>query len=134
MNLLPEFTLEDSYTACVDVNGTELVPATVMEINLPASQYTYEWLDPTGALVANTATYTPLMGGTYIAIATDIITGCRREVTTEVIPSSPAIVEALVTTLAFAEEHVIEANADGSGDYEYRLDDGPWQLLSLIHI
>ena len=128
VNLLPEFTLEDSYTACVDVNGTELVPPTVMEINLPASQYTYEWLDPTGALVATTATYTPLMGGTYIAIATDIITGCRREVTTEVIPSSPAIVEALVTTLAFAEEHVIEANAVGSGDYEYRLDDGPWQL------
>ena len=128
VNLLPEFTLEESYLACVDVNGTELIEETVMEINLPASQYTFEWIDPTGSLAATTATHTPLMGGTYIAVATDIITGCRREVTTEVIPSSPAIVEAVVTTLAFAEEHVIEANAVGSGDYEYRLDDGPWQL------
>ena len=51
------------------------------------------------------------MGGTYTAVATNILTGCRREVTTEVIPSSPAIVEAVVTTLAFADEHVIEANA-----------------------
>ena len=128
VNLLPEFTLEDSYTACVDVNGTELIPPTVMEINLPDSEYTFEWINPTGDLEATTATHTPLMGGTYIAVATDILTGCRREVTTEVIPSSPAIVEAVVTTLAFADEHVIEANAVGSGDYEYSLDDGPWQL------
>ena len=128
VNLLPEFTLEDSYTACVDVNGTELIPPTVMEINLSASEYTFEWINPTGTLEATTAAHTPLMGGTYTAVATNILTGCRREVTTEVIPSSPAIVEAVVTTLAFADEHVIEANAVGSGDYEYSLDDGPWQL------
>ena len=126
VNLLPEFTLEESYMACVDVNGTELIGPTVMVIDLPANQYTYEWINPIGELEATTAEHTPLMGGTYIAVATDIFTGCRREVTTEVIPSSPAIVEAIVTTLAFAEEHIIEANAVGSGDYEYRLDDGPW--------
>ena len=128
VNLLPEFTLEDSYTACVDVNGTELIPPTVMEINLSASEYTFEWINPTGTLEATTAAHTPLMGGTYTAVATNILTGCRREVTTEVIPSSPAVVEAVVTTLAFADEHVIEANAVGSGDYEYSLDNGPWQL------
>ena len=128
VNLLPEFTLEESYMACVDVNGTELIGPTVMVIDLPANQYTYEWINPIGELEATTAEHTPLMGGTYIAVATDIFTGCRREVTTEVIPSSPAVVEAIVTTLAFAEEHIIEANAVGSGDYEYRLDDGPWQL------
>ena len=49
-------------------------------------------------------------------------------VTTEVLGSSPAIVEAVVTTLAFAEEHIIESVAIGTGDYEYSLDDGPWQL------
>ena len=128
VNLLPEFTLEDSYMACVDVNGTELIGPTVMLIDLPVNEYTFEWINPIGDLEATTAAHTPLMGGIYTAVATDILTGCRKEVTTEVIPSSPAIVEAVVTTLAFAEEHVIEANAVGSGDYEYRLDDGPWQL------
>ena len=128
VNLLPEFTLEDSYMACVDVNGTELIGPTVMLIDLPVNEYTFEWINPMGDLEAITAAHTPLMGGIYTAVATDILTGCRKEVTTEVIPSSPAIVEAVVTTLAFAEEHVIEANAVGSGDYEYRLDDGPWQL------
>ena len=128
VNLLPEFTLEDSYMACVDVNGTELVGPTVMLIDLPVDQYTFEWINPMGDLEAITAAHTPLMGGIYTAVATDILTGCRTEVTTEVISSSPAIVEAVVTTLAFAEEHVIEANAVGSGNYEYRLDNGPWQI------
>ena len=128
VNLLPEFILPENYLACVNVNGTELIEETVMEINLPASQYSFQWIDPNGVIVANTATHTPTMGGIYTAVATNIITGCSREVTTEVIPSSPAIVEALVTTLAFADQHVIEANAVGSGNYEYSLDDGPWQL------
>ena len=37
VNLLPEFNIQDSYLACVDVNGSELIPPTVMEINLSAS-------------------------------------------------------------------------------------------------
>ena len=69
--------------ACVDVNGTELIGPTVMVIDLPANQYTYEWINPIGELEATTAEHTPLMGGTYIAVATDIFTGCRREVDME---------------------------------------------------
>jgi gliding motility-associated-like protein len=127
VNLLPEFTLEDLYIACVDVNGSELVESSLMEIDLSPSEHTFEWFDPTDTLVATTQSYTPLMSGTYTAVATSL-KGCKYYVTTEVSGSSPAIVEALVTTLAFAEEHVIEANAVGTGDYEYSLDDGPWQL------
>ena len=128
VNLLPEFTLEDSYMACVDVNGTELIGPTVMLIDLPDNQYTFEWINPAGDLEAITAAHTPLMGGIYTAVATDILTGCRREVTTEVIPSSPAIeVSPIVTTEFFAEEAIIEVGVEGYGDYEYRLDNGPWQ-------
>jgi gliding motility-associated-like protein len=127
VNLLPEFTLEDLYIACVDVNGSELVESSLMEIDLSPTEHTFEWFDPTDTLVATTQSYTPLMSGTYTAVATSL-KGCKYYVTTEVSGSSPAIVEALVTTLAFAEEHVIEANAVGTGDYEYSLDDGPWQL------
>ena len=128
VNLLPEFTLEDSYMACVDVNGTELIGPTVMLIDLPDNQYAFEWINPAGDLEAITAAHTPLMGGIYTAVATDILTGCRREVTTEVIPSSPAIeVIPIVTTEFFAEEAIIEVGVQGYGDYEYRLDNGPWQ-------
>jgi gliding motility-associated-like protein len=127
VNLLPEFTLEDLYTACVGVNGSELVESSLMEINLSPTEHTFEWFDPNGDLVATTQSYTPLMSGTYTAVATSLA-GCKYYVTTEVLGSSPAIVEAVVTTLAFAEEHIIESVAIGTGDYEYSLDDGPWQL------
>ena len=92
--------------ACVDVNGTELIGPTVMLIDLPVNEYTFEWINPMGDLEATTAAHTPLMGGIYTAVATDILTGCRKEVTTEVIPSSPAIVEAVVTTLAVSYTHL----------------------------
>jgi gliding motility-associated-like protein len=128
VNLLPEFTLEESYIACVNVNGTELLEETVMEINLPDDQYTFEWIDPTGTLADITATHTPLMGGIYTAIATEISTGCKREVTTQVIPSSPAELDISVTTEFFAEEHIIVVNNSGSGNYQYQLNNGPWQL------
>ena len=42
VNLLPEFTLPESYMACINLNGTELIGPTVMEINLPSSEYSFE--------------------------------------------------------------------------------------------
>ena len=105
-----------------------------MLINLPVDQYTFEWINPVGDLEAITAAHTPLMGGTYTAVATDILTGCRTEVTTEVIPSSPAIVvDPIVTTEFFAEEAIIQVGVEGYGDYEYRLDNGPWQTETTFN-
>ena len=132
VNLLPEFTLDDSYMACINLNGTELVGPTVMEIDLPSSEYSFEWFDPAGNLAATTATHVPLMDGTYTAVATNLITGCQASVTTVVDSSSPAEVEAIVTTDFFADQHIIEVSAVGTGDYEYQLDDGPWQTSNTF--
>jgi hypothetical protein len=38
--------------ACINLNGTELVGPTVMEIDLPSSEYSFEWFDPAGNLAA----------------------------------------------------------------------------------
>jgi len=132
VNLLPEFTLPESYMACINLNGTELVGPTVMEIDLPSSEYSFEWFDPDGNLAATTATHVPLMDGTYTAVATDLITGCQASVTTVVVSSSPAEVEAIVTTDFFADQNIIEVSAVGTGDYEYQLDDGPWQTSNTF--
>ncbi|WP_033957760.1 T9SS type B sorting domain-containing protein, partial [Psychroserpens jangbogonensis] len=72
--------------------------------------------------------YAPSEGGIYSVIVTDALTGCTSSVTTEVIESSPpTIVLVDVTTDAFSELHIIVVTVTGSGDYEYRLDDGAWQ-------
>ena len=127
VNLLPEFFLEDVYLGCVNVNGSELLDPVVMDIGLNPALYSFEWFDPTGTLVSTSVTYTPLVGGTFTAIATNLATGCQNTVTTLVDPSSPPEVSAVVTTEFFADLHVIEASATGEGIYEFSLDDGPWQ-------
>ncbi|MDC1179876.1 choice-of-anchor L domain-containing protein [Flavobacteriaceae bacterium] len=127
VNLLPEFFLEDVYLGCVNVNGSELLDPVVMDIGLDPALYSFEWFDPTGTLVSTNVTYTPLVGGTFTAIATNLATGCQNTVTTLVDPSSPPEVSAVVTTEFFADIHVIEASATGEGIYEFSLDDGPWQ-------
>ena len=127
VNLLPEFFLEDVYLGCVNVNGSELLDPVVMDIGLDPALYSFEWFDPTGTLVSTSVTYTPLVGGTFTAVATNLATGCEYTVTTLVDPSSPPEVSAVVTTEFFADIHVIEASATGEGIYEFSLDDGPWQ-------
>jgi gliding motility-associated-like protein len=127
VNELPFFSLEASYMGCENANGSEVVDS-LMETNFPESEYDFEWYDPTGTLVATTSSYFPTMAGTYTATVTNELTGCQFSTTTEVYTSATAVVSATVTTLAFAQEHVIQATATGIGDYEFRLDTGPWQL------
>ncbi|MDA9067943.1 T9SS type B sorting domain-containing protein, partial [Flavobacteriaceae bacterium] len=127
VNLLPEFFLEDVYLGCVNVNGSELLDPVVMDIGLDPALYSFEWFDPTGTLVSTSVTYTPLVGGTFTAVATNLATGCEYTVTTLVDPSSPPEVSAVVTTEFFADLHIIEASASGEGIYDFSLDDGPWQ-------
>jgi len=128
VNLLPEFTLEESYLGCINVNGTQILEEVIMDIGLSPDDYSFEWIDPAGNMVATTVTHTPQMEGIYTAIATNILTGCSREITTEVTASSPAVVNPIVTTEFFAEEAIIEVGVEGLGDYEYSMDNGPWQL------
>jgi len=132
VNLLPEFTLEESYLGCINVNGTQLLDEVIMDIGLSPVDYSFEWIDPTGALVSTNVTHTPQMEGVYTAIATNILTGCSREITTEVTASSPAVVSPIVTTEFFAEEAIVEVGVEGSGDYEYSIDNGPWQLDNIF--
>ena len=127
VNLLPIFDLEDTYLGCVNVNGSELLDPVVMDIGLDPGLYSFEWFDPTGTLVSTNVTYTPLVGGVFTAVATNLATGCQNSDTTLVDASSPPEVSAVVTTEFFADIHIIEASATGEGNYEFSLDDGPWQ-------
>jgi len=52
--------------------------------------------------------------------------------TTIVNESEPPIVTVELTSLAFSDNHVIEATAIGNGVYEYSLDGGPWQESGIF--
>ncbi|WP_417200036.1 T9SS type B sorting domain-containing protein [Bizionia sp.] len=127
---IPAFTLEDSYTLCINTNGSEVVNSPILDTNLDPSLYTFEWTEagnPT-TIIGTDSSYAPTMGGTYTVLVTDINNLCPSMLTTEVIVSSPPVLVAEVTTQAFADNHVIVATAsgDGSAIFEFSIDNGPW--------
>ena len=129
VELLPIFDIDDSYVLCVDSAGgvITMVSPPVIDTGLDTVDYSFEWTDSSGVVLGTDSTFVPSTPGTYTVEATNTTTGCQNSDSTEVEQSSPPDVTATVTTLAFAEVHVIEASAIGDGEYEFSLDGGPWQ-------
>ncbi|MFD2550229.1 T9SS type B sorting domain-containing protein [Bizionia sediminis] len=127
---IPAFTLADSYTLCVNTNGSEVVSSPILDTNLDPSLYTFEWTEASNptTIIGTDASYEATAGGTYSVLVTDVNNFCFSFLSTTVIVSSPPVLEANVTTLAFADNHVIEASAsgDGSSVFEFSIDNGPW--------
>lgn len=128
VNLLPIFDLDDEYLLCVNTNGSEVVDLPVLETNLSEADYTFEWsLDGSILPTETGSSLAPIVGGTYSVIVTNIATACQNTDSTFVIISEAPFITAEVTTLAFAENNIIEATVIGNGLYEFSLDNGPWQ-------
>ncbi len=134
VNPLPNFALEESYILCVNTNGTEVLAPLVLDTGLSETDYVFEWSFDGTPLAGETGpSLVPAQGGTYSVTVTDMTTStqtnCTNTATTEVVESAPPLLTAVVGTQAFAENHVIVAEA-GPGapeSYEYSLDGGPWQ-------
>lgn len=128
VDLLPIFDLEDSYTLCVDTNGTEVIGPPVLDTGLPAGDYIFVWsLDGTELTGETGPSLMASQGGAYSVLVTNNTTGCQNTDSAQVLVSSPPTVNVEVSTQAFSENGVIVATATGDGTYEYSLDNGPWQ-------
>lgn len=133
VNPSPEFDLDDLYILCLTTNGTEVVPVPpVLDTGLSATDYTFEWsLDNVVLPLETNPSLTPTQGGTYSVIVTDVTTSTLTQCTNMdeaiVLESEIPIVEAEVTSQAFAGNHTVEATTTNIGDFEYSLDLGPWQ-------
>ena len=135
VDLLPIFDLDDEYLLCLDTNGTEVVDLPVLDTQLSDTDYSFEW--SLNGVVLPTETASSLMpseGGTYSVLVTNNATGCQNTDSAIVNESSPPIVTAEVTSLMFANNHVVEVTATGLGisDYEYSLDNGAWQGSNIF--
>lgn len=125
---LPVFDLEDEFTLCVGTNGSEIIDVPVLDTGLSEADYGFQWsLNGVDIPGATGSSLIPTQGGSYTVVVTNLLTGCQNSDTVIINESGPPVVVAEVTTLAFANNHVIEAMATGPGVYEYSLDDGPWQ-------
>ncbi|MDA9126566.1 T9SS type B sorting domain-containing protein [Flavobacteriaceae bacterium] len=130
VNPLPYIDIDDEYVICVDTNGTEVVGALEITTGLSDFNYIFIWKDDTGTIVETASSYVPTVSGIYTLEVFDALSATQCAAPIEVftvIESSPPTVSAVVTTKAFASTHIIQATATGLGNYEYNIDQGPWQ-------
>lgn len=134
VNRLPEVTLEGGFY-CVDpvtldpLNTFTLTAVTDNGAN-PAD-YTYVWTRDGGVLPDTGSTLVVDEQGSYTVTATNIATGCLSEPSDAAIvtATSAAIITDVTVTNAFTDNATITVVVDPTslGDYEYKLDEGPWQ-------
>jgi gliding motility-associated-like protein len=134
---VPVIILNETTILCVDFNGNIVAPVSLGQ-DLGAG-YTYNWTpinDPDGDGVQNpnfNINEVPEESNISILI-TDKISGCSSTFSTEIkVYSAPQEVSVQISGNDFDGGYVVRGTAlGGTGDdatYEYRLDNGSWQLL-----
>jgi len=134
---VPVIILDETTILCVDFNGNIVAPISLGQ-DLGAG-YTYVWTpanDPDGDGVQNVnfnIDEVPEESNISVLI-TDKISGCSSTFSTEIkVYSAPQEVTIQISGNDFDGGYVVKGTAlGGNGDeatYEYRLDNGSWQLL-----
>ena len=146
VNPVPEIGIHDKYVICLDNTNsvvsprlTTFFPNPPIDTQLNPLEYTFQWYNGTEAEVNSNpnnvilngetgSSYIPTTIGFYTVVATNIATGCRIPATTEVVGSyPPEQINVNLVSKAFSENNIIEVEVIGIGEYEFRLDFGPWQ-------
>jgi len=123
----PSFSLQEEYFLCFEQNGNLAFP-TLIDTGLNPTMYNFRWLlNGLEISGASQGTYSPIEGGSYEVVVQNNLTGCSSTEVTEVIPLYQPEFEPEVITAAFSENPIIQVSTMSSGDFEYQLDDSPWQ-------
>ncbi|AWH85374.1 hypothetical protein HYN59_09725 [Flavobacterium album] len=131
---IPEPSLEGG-TICVNFDTQEVLRPHPMDSGLDAT-HTFVWYHD-GAVIpgATGPTYTATAAGEYTVVATSA-TGCVSDPIAPVTvlrsgPASPIGIGYVVSN-AFSDEQIITVLAQGYGEYQYQLDNGPWQNSNVF--
>ena len=129
----PVFSLQNEYFLCFNINGIIAIPVTI-DTGLNTSEYNFKWLlNGVPIAGASQGTYMPIEGGNYEVIVQHVMTMCESSMLTIVTVLSEPEFEAEVITAPFSENPTIQVTTISSGDFEYQLDDEPWQDESIFN-
>lgn len=140
VNKLPDPTPKDG-VVCIDNETGTLLNSYTMYSGLSASAHTFVWTNESGQVVSTYTAYTATAPGIYTLVATKNATGCASKPFEVIVEQSePATITYVVEDdFSSSQRIVVTANGVG-GDYEYKLDGGPYQdsnifenVLSGIH-
>lgn len=130
ISIPPVFDLNDG-SICFDSNGNPNpdYPLPTLDTNLSEAIYDFQWYKD-GVLIptATSSELTVSETGTYSVNVIHEITTCNITKDALVTGSgTPEVLEVTVTTPPFSENPTVEIIATGLGDYEYKVDNGPYQ-------
>ncbi|SHG77676.1 T9SS type B sorting domain-containing protein [Winogradskyella jejuensis] len=135
INIPVDFELNDGLI-CLNsddtVNTDYELP--ILSTGLSESLHTFEWYLNNELLPSeSSSSLTADTFGVYSVKATIIDTGCDITKSAEITPSGPPrVLEVNVISTVFSENHSVEINASGYGNYIFGLDDGPLQAEPLF--
>ncbi|AWI24735.1 choice-of-anchor L domain-containing protein [Flavobacterium pallidum] len=135
---IPDPELDQDGYICLDPASGQTMTGSFYELNTgltTADGYQFIWyLDDVEIPGATEGTYDAVAAGSYKVIITDTATGCTDSAMAPITTSTPPLtITAQVDTLFFADNASIVVTATpASTDYEYRLDDGPWQTDNVF--
>jgi len=110
------------------------INAITLDTGLPSVGFGYRW-EFNGVLLPNeTAPFLIVdEAGVYNVTVTNVITGFENSDEIVVERSSPPIsFNAQVTTPVFAQNNRIEVSVIGEGDYQFSIDNGPFQVATFF--
>lgn len=134
VKLLPNPVLLPEYLICSDYETGTLINPVLLDPGVPSANHTFEWtLAPSPAIIGTSPTYLATADGAYSVKVTDTATGCSKTVTTTVTRYAPYI--EVVYSDAFVLPSYITINilGSGSGNYEYQLDESPFQDSNVFY-
>ena len=120
------------------------LPIPPIDTQLSTAIYSFQWykgsieevdFDPTSFIIpgATSSTFSPSSEGTYTVLATNLASGCRIPASTEVVSSyPPESIDVTLLSRVFSDNNRLEVVVVGTGEYEYRVDFGPWQRETLF--
>ena len=127
VNLLPNPQLKPEYFICEDYQtGTLLNPAR-LDTEISGTHYLFEWTLDGSSYGGNTPSITTTQVGDYEVTITNTLTSCTNSALTKVSKYAPYL--EITYSDAFASPTFISVNVlgVGSGNYEYQLDNFPFQ-------
>ena len=113
---------------CYNSRTNTLINGYTIQSGLTLATHTFQWFDADGNAIGTGSSYQAVAPGDYTVVATNRTTGCASAPAPVTIWSSePALVSYTITE-DFSDNMVISVEAVGvGGDYEYQLDQGPFQ-------